>query len=68
MTATDTPASIVMREGERTDAGAGWERDGEPASCSKQLAEPGSVSRAAKGADCKSAGTAFVGSSPTRPT
>jgi hypothetical protein len=26
------------------------------------------VSRAAKGADCKSAGYAFVGSSPTSPT
>ena len=28
----------------------------------------GGVSRAAKGADCKSAGYAFVGSSPTSPT
>src|SRR5215831_3981545 len=28
----------------------------------------GGVSRAAKGADCKSAGLAFVGSSPTSPT
>src|SRR5215471_11326449 len=28
----------------------------------------GRVSRAAKGADCKSAGYAFVGSSPTSPT
>ena len=28
----------------------------------------GVVSRAAKGADCKSAGVAFVGSSPTSPT
>ena len=28
----------------------------------------GGVSRAAKGADCKSAGFAFVGSSPTSPT
>ena len=28
----------------------------------------GSVSRAAKGADCKSAGSAFEGSSPSRPT
>ena len=29
---------------------------------------PGGVSRAAKGADCKSAGYAFVGSSPTSST
>ncbi len=28
----------------------------------------GGVSRVAKGADCKSAGYAFVGSSPTSPT
>lgn len=28
----------------------------------------GGMSRAAKGADCKSAGYAFVGSSPTSPT
>jgi hypothetical protein len=28
----------------------------------------GGMSRAAKGADCKSAGIAFVGSSPTSPT
>ncbi len=28
----------------------------------------GSVARAAKGADCKSAGSAFAGSSPARPT
>jgi hypothetical protein len=32
------------------------------------LASHGGVSRAAKGADCKSAGAAFVGSSPTSPT
>jgi hypothetical protein len=31
-------------------------------------ARDGGVSRAAKGADCKSAGLAFVGSSPTSPT
>ena len=31
-------------------------------------ASHGGVSRAAKGADCKSAGAAFVGSSPTSPT
>ena len=30
--------------------------------------DSGGVSRAAKGADCKSAGFAFVGSSPTSPT
>src|SRR5258706_1564662 len=32
------------------------------------LASHGGVSRAAKGADCQSAGAAFVGSSPTSPT
>ena len=35
---------------------------------SQQQAVRGSVSRAAKGADCKSAGSAFEGSSPSRPT
>jgi hypothetical protein len=33
-----------------------------------RLLNLGGVSRAAKGADCKSAGNAFVGSSPTSPT
>ena len=36
--------------------------------CLKYAARSGGVSRAAKGADCKSAGLAFVGSSPTSPT
>jgi hypothetical protein len=39
-----------------------------PLQCLKYPALPGGVSRAAKGADCKSAGLAFVGSSPTSPT
>src|SRR5467141_2047706 len=39
-----------------------------PLQCLKYAALPGGVSRAAKGADCKSAGLAFVGSSPTSPT
>ncbi len=32
------------------------------------LADPGSVPEWPKGADCKSAGYAYVGSNPTRPT
>src|SRR5712671_6639141 len=36
--------------------------------CLKYAALPGGVSRAAKGADCKSAGLAFAGSSPASPT
>src|SRR5687767_5164306 len=34
----------------------------------RSVPDHGGVSRAAKGADCKSAGFAFVGSSPTSPT
>src|SRR6266436_7872392 len=36
--------------------------------CLKYAALPGGVSRAAKRADCKSAGLAFAGSSPASPT
>jgi hypothetical protein len=45
-----------------------WPRFAGAFSSAAQADGSGGVSRAAKGADCKSAGLAFVGSSPTSPT